>query len=266
MNILKRELKSSVKSTLFWIAGIIALVAGGMSKYGSLAGSGQSMNDMMAAMPKSLQALFGVSSVDVSSAPGYYVVIFSYILLIAAIHAGLLGAGIVAKEERDKTAEFLFSKPVSRTEVLLAKLAASLVLIVIINSVMLLVSDVSLSYYGSGEDAGNQIAFLYMLLYGFQLLFLSIGAMIASVLKKPKQAVGITASIILASYLLSIVIALNENLAFLKFVTPFRYIDANEVLFGSGGTMLPFMALSIVLSFVLLCYAISSYRKRDLTV
>ncbi|OYD56814.1 ABC transporter [Fictibacillus aquaticus] len=265
MNMILRELKASRRSLIFWMAGILAMVAGGMSKYGSIQDSGQSMNDMMAAMPKSLQALFGIGSVDLSTVLGYYVVVFAYVLLMAAIHAGLLGANVIAKEERDKTAEFLMSKPVSRMQVLKSKLAAALFMIVIFNSTVLVVSVLMVQHYGGGNEDAGRLAILMMLLYLVQVLFLSAGAAIAAVSKKPKQAVSLSAGVILITYLLSIVIELSENLEVLRFATPFKYFEAKEVLFDIGGDWM-FIALSVVLSGVLLIVAFTVYQKRDLNV
>ena len=54
---------------------------------------------------------------------------------MATIHAAMLGATIIAKEERDKTAEFLFVKPVSRSKIISFKLLVALVNIVILTIV-----------------------------------------------------------------------------------------------------------------------------------
>ena len=67
---------------------------------------GQSINDLMADMPKSLKAVMGFSDVDLSKISGYYSILFVYLLLMATIHAAMLGATIIAKEERDKTLNF----------------------------------------------------------------------------------------------------------------------------------------------------------------
>ena len=52
---------------------------------------------------------------------------------MATIHAAMLGATIIAKEERDKTSEFLFAKPVLRSTIITAKLLAAFVNIVVFN-------------------------------------------------------------------------------------------------------------------------------------
>ncbi|MFL6561849.1 MAG: ABC transporter permease subunit [Bacillus sp. (in: firmicutes)] len=62
---------------------------------------------------------------------GYYSLLYIYLLLMATIHATMLGASIIAKEERGKKAEFLFVKPVSRNGIITAKLLVAFTNIVI---------------------------------------------------------------------------------------------------------------------------------------
>ncbi|WP_244854898.1 ABC transporter permease subunit [Lysinibacillus parviboronicapiens] len=102
-----------------------------MAKYAGLSTSGQSMNEIWTAMPKSLQAIMGTGALDISKVSGYFGVLYIYLLLMAT----MLGATIIAKEERDKTAEFLFVKPVSRTRIICAKLSVAVVNIVMLNIV-----------------------------------------------------------------------------------------------------------------------------------
>jgi len=52
---------------------------------------------------------------------------------MAKIHASMIGAAIISKEERDKTTEFLFAKPVSRNEIITAKLFSGFANILIFN-------------------------------------------------------------------------------------------------------------------------------------
>ena len=76
MNLFKRELKANRKSLIIWSIGVIFMVAAGMGKYSSLEGTGQSMNALMADMPKSLQAIMGTGSLDLSTPIGYFGVLF----------------------------------------------------------------------------------------------------------------------------------------------------------------------------------------------
>ena len=126
MNIFIVEMKAYRKALIIWVFGIIFMVVAGMGKYVALSNSSQSINDLFAQMPKSMQTLFGISSFDLSKASGYYGMLFLYLALMATIHAAMLGANIISKEERDKTAEFLLSKPISRNKIITAKLAAAI--------------------------------------------------------------------------------------------------------------------------------------------
>ncbi|MCQ6267582.1 ABC transporter permease [Fictibacillus sp. WQ 8-8] len=263
MNIFWRELKYSRKSMIWWCVGILFMVVSGMSKYGTMKSSGQSVNEIFAAMPKSLQAIFGLSSLDLSTAMGFYGMLFSYLVLMATIHAVMLGANMIAKEERDKTSEFLMVKPVSRTKIISSKLAASIVLLVIFNLVTYAFSIAMVMHYDAAADT-SEIGKLMAGLFLLQLLFLAIGMAIVSVSKRPKLATSIATGILLVTYILSIVIELNDKLEALKYITPFKYFEAN--LIENNGFDGVFVVLSavIIVTGIMLTYV--SYRKRDLRI
>jgi ABC-2 type transport system permease protein len=131
MNIFLKELKSHRKSLIIWSVCVFLMVLSGMAKYEAYSTSGQSINDLIGSMPKSLRAIMGFVSGDLSKASVYFAMLYLYLLLMATIHGTMLGANIFAKEERDKTSEFLFAKPVSRSTVITAKLLAAFVNIII---------------------------------------------------------------------------------------------------------------------------------------
>lgn len=265
MNIFLREMSAYRKSVIIWCIGVIFLIGSGMAKFEGMASSGQSMNDIMTAMPKSLQAIMGTGTLDVSKVSGYYGVLYIYLLLMATIHAAMLGATIIAKEERDKTAEFLFVKPVSRSKIISYKLIVASVNIVIFNIVAAVSSIYLVGKYSDGQSMTGDIinAMLGMLL--LQVLFLLIGSTIAAVCKRPRIAVSLSTGIILVTYIASIAIDLNEKLAFMRFFTPFKYFEAKFVMNGEGLDIF-FVLLSLSMIVILLMITFLFYRKRDLNV
>ena len=98
MNIFKRELKAHRWGLLFWSLGMISLVASGMAKFAAYEQAGQSVEDIMAALPKAVQVIFGLSGFDLTKASGFYGILFLYVAVMAAVHAVLLGSGLVSKE------------------------------------------------------------------------------------------------------------------------------------------------------------------------
>ncbi|MGN7761435.1 ABC transporter permease subunit [Paenibacillus sp. 22594] len=263
MNIFWREMKSYRKSLIFWSIGVFLMVASGMGKYAGLSASGQSMGQMMADMPKSLQAILGIGNLDLNTASGYYGMLFVYLLLMATIHAAMLGANIISKEERDKTSEFLFVKPVSRHHIITSKLLAALVNIILFNLVTLWASLLIVGKYSKGESVAGDITMTMLAMFILQLLFMSIGTATAAVQKKSKAAASLATGILLLTFVLSIAIDLNDRLASLKYITPFKYFEAKNVMYG-GGLDVVFVLLSAALIVVLVAVTYVFFNKRDL--
>ncbi|MHA0856083.1 ABC transporter permease subunit [Paenibacillus sp. CMAA1364] len=263
MNIVLREMKANRRSLIIWCIGIFALIASGMSKYGTIAGSGQSMNEMMSQMPKSLQTLFGMGDFDLSTVLGYFGVLFVYIVLMGTIHAVMLGAGIISKEEQDHTVEFLMAKPVARNTVIHAKLLSAVANIIVLNVVSTISAFLFIRLYSNGESVGRDMVNLMLGLLVLQLIFLCIGAVTASTSRHPKSAPTISAAVLLTAYILSIAASLNGELAFLDYVSPFSYYKADRIL-SDGGLSMVSIILSIGIMVVSLGITYTSYNKRDL--
>ncbi|MGE7760305.1 ABC transporter permease subunit [Peribacillus sp. NPDC097895] len=265
MNIFLKEMKHHRKSLIFWSIGVFLMVTSGMTKYEAYSSSGQSINDLIADIPKSMRAVLGFSDLDLTKASGYYGMLFLYLLLMATIHAVMLGATIIAKEERDKTSEFLFVKPVSRSKVITTKLLAAFTNIVIFNLATFVSSIILLGKYSDGEAVNGEIAILMAAMLFLQVLFMVIGSALAAVKKKPKTAASVAAGILLLTYMLSIVIDLNENIEGLRYLTPFKYFEAENVMYG-GGLDVIFVVISLILILTLLVVTYVFYKKRDLNV
>ncbi|MCM3567101.1 ABC transporter permease subunit [Neobacillus mesonae] len=265
MNLFFREMKAARKSLILWCIGSFLMAASGMAKFEGLDSTGESLQQLVSTMPRSLQAVMGTGSLDLSTAVGYYGILFTYLLLMAAIHSLMLGAGIIAKEERGKTAEFLLSKPISRSRIMTAKLAAALVNVLIFNLVTFVFSVISVAKFAKTEDSISDLSLLMTGMFLVQLMFLAAGSGIAASGKKPKRAVSMGTALLLAAYILSIAIDLSQKLEFLQYLTPFKYFEAKRVLID-GGLDPVFILLSIGIVFILTIVAYISFNKRDIQV
>ena len=115
MNIIKRELKANIKSLIIWALSLSSLYFVASIEFNAFAGD-QAIADAMAQFETIFQAL-GTASSDMTTPEGFLSILSIYIYLPLAIYSGLLGSGIIAKEEQNKTAEYLFTLPVSRRKV-----------------------------------------------------------------------------------------------------------------------------------------------------
>ena len=265
MNIFLRELKAHRWGLVFWCLGMIALIYSGMAKYAAYEQAGTSIEEILGQIPKGVLAVFGMVGFDLTTAAGFYGVLFLYLAVMAAVHASLLGSGLIAKEERDHTSEFLYSKPASRAQVLTGKLLAGIANLVLFNLATLLSSFYFVDFFSKEEPINREITLLMVGLFCIQLIFFSIGALVAGTTHRPKSASSVATSIMFLTFLLSFVVNLNENLDFLKYVTPFKYFDAAIVM-----TDLALDPVYVVLSLAVIVLCIVGtyrfYAARDLTV
>ena len=266
MNIFWREMKASRKSLLIWIVGIAAMVGSGMGKFSGMAESGGAMSELMGDMPKVLQAVFGMNGLDISTVMGYFGMLYLYLVIMAAVHASMLGANVLAKEERDKTAEFLLVKPVGRMRVLLAKLLAVALQCLIFTGAMTICSIVFVAPYADGGATaitGDIFRFMLGMLF-VQFVFASVGLAIAASVRQAKRAVAFSTGVMLLTFLLSVVIDLSGELDFASFLTPFQYFAAKNVL--QDGLSPLYMALSAGICLTAVDVAFRCYSRRDMEV
>lgn len=265
MNLFVREMRTYRKSLILLSIGVIVMIISGMSKYKGISASGQSINKLMAGMPKPLQAIFGIGSLDLSKAIGFYGILFLYLLIMGTIHSVLLGATIIAKEENEKTAEFLFAKPISKRKAVFLKLSAAFVNILVLNLVTLAVSLGIVNVFNRSYEADQAILYLIIGLFLLQFLYLFLGAAIAAATKIPKKAAAISMGILLVTYILSVTIDLNSHLGFLKYFTPFKYFEAENIL-AHNALNSRFVILTCGLIVIFAAITFFSYPRRDLNV
>lgn len=262
MNVFIRELKANMKALIIWSICMILLVASGMAKYSAYTAGGQN-SKIFIDLPRTVKALLGMGSFDVTTMSGYFAMLFLYIELAVAIHAVLLGSGIIAKEERDMTAEFLMVKPVSRSVIITAKFLSALLNIVIVNAVTFASSILFVAAYNKGKSISHEITIFMLSMFIVQLIFTSLGAAVSAFVRKPKASGSISTGILLSSFVISKITDLNDKLGPLNLLSPFKYFSYADMAAGKSLNLL-ISALSLLLTavFVILTYVL--YRRRDL--
>ena len=267
MKMFWHEIKSTYKVLLTWTAGILLFQLSGYSKFeGFKSASSTSLNGIANAFPKPLLVLFGMSDLNFVTLIGYFGILYVFFALMASIHAGLIGTGIISKEERDKTSEFLYTRPVSRNKVLTAKLLAGLFNVLIVFVVIAASSVIGVGIVnGHNYSLSGQVINLMWGILMFQIFFFSLGVMFAGLFKHPKlPTLGVTVAIV-GSYFVSALSQLNDSLNWLRFFTPFRWVSAPSIIYA-GHVGYGYAALAIGLSVLFIVLGYILYNQRDLTV
>ena len=152
MIIFGHELKRSLRSTLIWgliIGGTIMLC---VFLFPELK---KELGDMVDAMSDlgGFGAAFGMDRLNYGDITGFYGIYAGSMLGIGGIfYAAILGTGLLAKEEKDHTADFLLTHPVTRTSVFWQKAAAMAVQILLMNLAVILLAWISIRWIGESPD------------------------------------------------------------------------------------------------------------------
>ncbi|NCU37586.1 hypothetical protein EOL96_00780 [Candidatus Saccharibacteria bacterium] len=230
MNVFWRELQVRRKSTIIWSVSLVMLLAASMAKYSTLSSGTVDMQQIIEQFPAAIQALFGMQGLDITTVLGYYGVLVLYVSVMLSIHAGLMGADLLAREEIDKTAEFLYVKPMSRARVMWQKLAAGAVVLLVLNGVAFVGAIVAVAEYVDLQDV-IVLLVLFQVAYALlQALWFTVGVCAAAYVQHAKYAASVVALGVVGSYVLYVVAKMQETSGLLHALSPFMYFDAVQVL------------------------------------
>lgn len=262
MNIIVRELRSNFKSLLIWSASLIAVIVMMLSEFSAYYNN-PDMAQIMESMPKALMDAFSMSNANLTTVSGYVSITVVYVNLMLGIFAVLLGNSIIAKEERDKTAGFLMTMPITRTKILIGKMIAAiinclLVLVVVIGSLYIFTLK-----YNPDQDFYRFLGLMTVTTGIFEIIFLSLGLFLASSLKRYKVSSGVGLGVLFSLYVLSVLVALSDKIDFLKYATPFKYFEASSLLqnYNIEGK---YLILSLIWISVFIALTFYIYNNRDL--
>src|SRR3989304_4692267 len=203
-NILRHEFQGHLRSALRWSLSVAALILVFFSIFPSFASSAATMNQLMANFPPELLEAFGMNGLDMASGLGFFGLLFLFLQICLAIQAGSYGFGMVSIEESEFTADFLITKPVSRTHILNSKLLAVLACLLITDLAVWLSSLAGIALFtGSREvDLGTLVLLLFSLPV-FQLFFLSVGLIISLLVKRVRSVTPYALGLGFGIYVLS---------------------------------------------------------------
>ena len=264
MNMFIRELKTSVKSLLIWSLIILILCATGFAKFAAYQDAPELL-EVLDNMPPAMLEAFQMNAFNLTELSGFFGVLYNYFALMFAISAAMWGSDIITKEERDKTVEFSLTLPVSRREVVTAKTAASVVKCIAFALITWVIVYITTAQYSPDAAYYEFVAMSMLSLFILQMVFLSVGILLACIMKQHKRVSSVAISIILGTYFLSILSGLSEDVEFLEYFTPFKYFNAALIL-NEARFETTFVLLSLAIIVVSMVGAFMTYERRDLYI
>lgn len=261
---LKRELRINFKAFLIWLSilNIIFLVV--FLIYPSLfsADNSYKIDELMKMFPSEILTAFNMDITSISTAYGWLKsegMIF--ILLISGCYAGLLGSQIVLKEESEKTIEYLYALPVTRNQILKAKIIAGALYICLLVMCSSLFNYLILVFQQPIEI--SQYLALTLSPLGTSYIFYCLCLFISTLTHKTKKISGIALALVMISYFLQMIANISNQASFFQYFSIFTIADTRNIV--THGMIDPIKILiAVFICIICLSLTVWQYNRKEL--
>lgn len=260
MTIVKHELRQGRTAFLLWTGSIGFLLAVCIFLFPEMKGQMDSVSSLFSSMG-AFTAAFGMDRLNFGTLIGYYAIECGNVLgLGGAFYASLCSVSMLSKEEKDRTAEFLLTHPVSRTRMISEKLLSVLIRITALNGIVWLLSVGSIAAIGETVP-WKELNLLHLAYFLLQLELSAICFGISAFVRRGSLGIGLGVAVIM--YFLNLIANITEKASFLKYVTPFGYCSGADLV--ANGSIDPAMAaIGILIGTAGVIAAYLKYTKKDI--
>lgn len=263
-NVTLKTFRDLARGLVWWGLGLVALVALIAGVFPTVRDNKQ-LNQLAESYPQAIKGLVSFGGVvDYTSGPGYlgselFAFMVPLLFLVAAIGAG---ARAIGGEEERGTLDLLLALPLSRRRLVVEKLAALLGELVVLGLVLWLAVVVAAPLVDLGISvghAGAAVLNVVALAFAFGAIALLVGAATGH----RARAIGITAALAVAAYLVYSLSTLVGFLDQIKEASPFFHYSATNPL--RSGLETGHFAFLVAVAVVAGIAAPLLFERRDLT-
>ena len=260
MTLIKHELRQGKVTLMIWTAVIAFMLALCVLIYPEMETQMGDVSTMFAEMG-SFSAAFGMDRLNFGEFMGFFGVECGNILgLGGAFFSALLGISVLSKEEREQTAEFLLTHPVSRRKIVMRKYISIMIQILFLNIAVIAVTLLSMQIIGESLD-NRPLFLLFLAYYVLQVEVASVCFGISAFLSHGGMGVGLGMAALL--YFLNIIANLTEDAKFLKYITPFGYTEGADIIADECLNM-EFLSVGLVFTVIGISAGFYRYCKKDI--
>ena len=256
-----KVLKDYWKSTMWFSLGMILIGIYVTAVWPSFKDSSEQIDQILKSFPDAITAFIGDTSM--TTIEGFMnIEIFEFFApIIIAVYAITKGADSIAQEEETHTLDQLLSLPISRISILLQKSFALITGIFVVCFSLWLglqIGGIIMNYSIPQWNILSAIFSLYI--FGITMAFLSI--FLSSSTGKRGLSAGISAAIILSSYLINSLGKIIDSIEQVRFISIFYYYNGNSVIVN--GIKSNHILIMFCVSIIFLIVGILIFNRRDI--
>ena len=259
MILLRHELRQGRKMLWIWTAAIVSFILICIFVYPDMKEEMEGVSDLFASMGNFTVA-FGMDKLNFGTLKGFYAVECGNILgMGGAFYAAMLGSMALAKEEKDHTAEFLLTHPVTRTSVVTEKLAAVMIQVIVMNLICFIIASGSIMAIGE-EMFWKEFILLHLAYCILHLEMAGICFGISAVIYR--GSIGIGLGITAVMYFMNIIANISDKAEIFKYITPFGYTEGSNII--SEASLDPgLVLLGVFYGLIGIAFAYIYYSRKD---
>lgn len=235
-NLVLKEMRRNASSLIIWAIIITFLIILTMSFYGTFMENQSKISGMLSIIPKGALQFKGISNFnDLLSVMGFYAANnVIYMMVLGSIFSIVISSNILLKEEYDKTAEYLLTRPLTRREIFFSKMAVVGLYVFLLNLITALAGFISIEIVREGPFKIS--AFLVLCTYTFLLniLFGAIGLFISTLIKRARPITTLCIGLVLIMYFIVTLSKITTSGSSIGYLSPFKFanVDAINPVYG----------------------------------
>lgn len=264
-NLFLKELKRNALSLIVWMTIITLFITLTMSFYRTFLENQSKILAMVSLVPKGALQFKGVSNLeDLLSVLGFYAANnVIYMMVLGSVFSIVISSNILLKEEYNKTAEYLLTRPLTRSEIFTSKLAVVFLNIFLLNFVTALAGFISMELVKNEPYSVRAFAILSLYTLLLNMLFGTIGLVMSTLVKRAKPITTFSIGLVLILYFINTLSKITEGASKLGYISPFRYanVDAiNPAYTIDLWHLLYFLGISLLLTVI----SYRLYKRKDI--
>lgn len=260
MAIFNKELRKGIKGFAIWTGAIAFMLLVCVFMYPEMKDQMGGMNELFANMGSFTEA-FGMDKLNFGTLIGFYGIECGNILGIGGgFFAAYLGITMLAKEEKEHTAEFVLSHPQRRISVLGQKLMAVVCQVVLLNLIILAFGAASIAIIGE-KIPTKELLLIHGAYLMLQMEISLICFGISAFLRRGSVGIGLGFAAIL--YFMNLIINISDKAEILKYITPYAYAEPATIIedMSLDGTLIGVGALYAI---ALAAVGFIKYCRKDI--
>ena len=261
MNVLKFEFKQSLKGQIGWVVASLITLFLFLGLFNAYMSAKEAVVMILQGFPAEVLSAFSLDLEIFFSIEGYFLFALPFLYLVAGLQSANLSIQLFSKENRCKTNDFLFTKPMNRSTIFMAKVSVLLVFIVMSQVIMFIPTYLLMKTFDPDLSI-NYVLICSLTILLIQFFFASLGTFVGTILRRLKSVSIVAMLCVFSFYIISLLESVVDN-SILQLITPFCFFN-QELLFTNQQLDLAMIVYCVVICLVLMGMTHTLYIKQDI--